>query len=94
MIIEPVTDITISDDDEEQEEKREITKLSHVIYKVKRQEEDVTAFDYGKHKNIFDYCMPMCSLTAKTFVLWSCGTWSSTLPHVDNKVPQLHTEEV
>ena len=46
LIIEPTTDLASENDDE----KRESTRVSHVIYKIKREEDEDVTSDYGKHE--------------------------------------------
>lgn len=45
LLIEPVMDVL--PEGEGPAEKREITRLTHIVYKVKRQPEDATVSDYG-----------------------------------------------
>lgn len=47
LLIEPVIDVAIPEDGEE--EKREVTRLHHVVYKVKKQNEETSVSDFGKH---------------------------------------------
>ena len=59
LIIEPTTDLASENDDE----KRESTRVSHVIYKIKREEDEDVTSDYGKHEGTNADC-----------VAWSCDT--------------------
>ena len=54
MLIEPVTDVIIPEEEGGiSTEKREVTKLRHIVYKVKKQQEHATTDDYGKKLFLF-----------------------------------------
>ena len=47
LVIEPVEDIQIPEEDATGDEKREVKHIRHVIYRIKQKEEDTTTDDWG-----------------------------------------------